>query len=527
MASILALLCVVEAFPKPPRTIPPVNPDDPQRLPPGVTRNVLIVGGGLAGLSAALELAEKGYNVTIHESESYVGGRAHSVKFEALGQIWQVEHGFHAWFHNYHNFQDIRKRLDIDKYFVPWEAVDYIFKDYKPESIASKGPYPLNLLGIIFDSPNLVLTDALKAVLALPDLVEFDYNKVYQKYDNMTLDEWASLRRIPKDFFDIIIAPAASVTLNDKATISAAEMLMMMQLYFLSDSKADYRETATQNYLTALFNPWINKLQSFGVEIKLNSSVTAFVMDEESAAFTGITNDTTPGRYYDYVVMATDLPAIKNILTNTAEMYQNKPSLSGRVEKILQKITNLNVAPPYKVMRVWFDMQLEDSRAKTILETPNFVPINLVAQYHKLEKQYIEWANKTGGSVMEFHLYTWAHGDVPDANVWGIISPAVKQIYPEIFDRNFTILAYHVNTYQNFPSFEMGSASFRPNCTFAMQCGIPNAVFAGDWLHTSYPSALMERAVSTGREAANEILLKDRVKQVPLVVTSSYGPGIL
>ena len=53
-------------------------------------------GGGLAGLSAALELAERGYKVSIRESESYLGGRAHSAPYEALGKTWQVEHGFHG-----------------------------------------------------------------------------------------------------------------------------------------------------------------------------------------------------------------------------------------------------------------------------------------------------------------------------------------------------------------------------------------------------------------------------------------------
>ncbi len=250
-------------------------------------------------------------------------------------------------------------------------------------------------------------------------------------------------------------------------------------------------------------------------------------MNKTSGAFTGVVNDTTPGHSYDYVVIATDLPGVKNILTDTAKMYENDPSLSGRINSILQKVANLNVAPPYKVIRVWFDKQLEDSRAKTILETPDFSPINVVAQYHQLEEQYMNWANKTGGSVIEFHLYQWEHGNVPDEKVWDIISPQVKLVYPEIFDRNFSILAVHVNSYHNFPSFERGSAQYRPNCTFAMQSGIPNALFAGDWLYTSYPSALMERAVSTGREAANEILLRDHVKQVPLVVTSSYGPGYL
>ena len=51
--------------------------------------------------------------------------------------------------------------------------------------------------------------------------------------------------------------------------------------------------------------------------------------------------------------------------------------------------------------------------------------------------------------------------------------------------------------------------------------------FAGDWLHTTYPSALMERAVSTGREAANHILLADGVCQAPMTVTASRGPGFI
>jgi len=37
----------------------------------------------------------------------------------------------------------------------------------------------------------------------------------------------------------------------------------------------------------------------------------------------------------------------------------------------------------------------------------------------------------------------------------------------------------------------------------------------------------MERAVSTGRQAANHVLLKHGVRQAPLKVTSSHGPGIL
>jgi hypothetical protein len=46
------------------------NPHGLERLPPGTRREVLIVGAGLAGMSAALELAERGYQEALRASGS-------------------------------------------------------------------------------------------------------------------------------------------------------------------------------------------------------------------------------------------------------------------------------------------------------------------------------------------------------------------------------------------------------------------------------------------------------------------------
>ncbi len=83
--------------------------------------------------------------------------------------------------------------------------------------------------------------------------------------------------------------------------------------------------------------------------------------------------------------------------------------------------------------------------------------------------------------------------------MWDLISPTVKEILPEIFERNFKLLAYNVNSFDSFTSYEKGLYVNRPSVnTVAEKCLLPNMFLAGDWVKTAYPAALMERAVSTG-----------------------------
>lgn len=49
-------------------------------------------------------------------------------------------------------------------------------------------------------------------------------------------------QHVSKRFYDILLAPPLSVTLNERTGISAAEMLMYMHVYFLADPDADHRE---------------------------------------------------------------------------------------------------------------------------------------------------------------------------------------------------------------------------------------------------------------------------------------------
>lgn len=97
LSIIISLSLAVLALARAPTTIPPKNPNDPETLPAGEVRRALVIGGGLAGLSAALELADRGYLVTIKEKEDRIGGKLFSKPVEIFrNKTFQVEHGFHG-----------------------------------------------------------------------------------------------------------------------------------------------------------------------------------------------------------------------------------------------------------------------------------------------------------------------------------------------------------------------------------------------------------------------------------------------
>ena len=72
--------------------------------------NVVIIGGGIAGLSSATVLAELGNNVTLIERNNELGGfvRSHYDKLN-----YYQEHTPRVFFHNYYNFFNIMDRIPI------------------------------------------------------------------------------------------------------------------------------------------------------------------------------------------------------------------------------------------------------------------------------------------------------------------------------------------------------------------------------------------------------------------------------
>ncbi len=84
----------------------------PERVP--TPRRVVVIGGGLAGIAAASELAGRGFQVTLVEQGSELGGKLGGWQVRALGEDFPVEHGFHGFFAQYYSLAQLLAAAGAD-----------------------------------------------------------------------------------------------------------------------------------------------------------------------------------------------------------------------------------------------------------------------------------------------------------------------------------------------------------------------------------------------------------------------------
>ncbi len=496
--------------------VAPRNPGAPPVLTPAGSRAALVVGGGIAGLSAALELAQRGYRVVVREAGDVFGGRLATRDLDpGLGRTFRVEHGLHMWFDNYRTFADIRHRLGVDHFFRPYDAVDFVFRDYRPERLESTPKvFPLNLAGIIERSPNLTWDDIGGSLGILPDLMNFELAGLHERLDDTTFFRWIESTGVTPAFRDVIFKPAAHVTLNRPEDLSAAEMLLFQHLYFTSQPFAFDREVTTVDHATAVIDPWVAELRRAGAVLSTSAPVPGLRL--EDGRVVGVLGE--PERF-DWVVLAADVPGARRVLDGSVGDAASAPGLAA----VQDRVGHLGTAPPYRILRVWFDRPLDPGRPE-VMETPQHDPVALVCQFHRLEDESRDWAAASGGSVVEFHLYSLDAelAAVPDERLWERIRPVVAEVVPELGPAR--VLGRTVGNYENFSSFAAGQARHRPFPATAVADGVGNLLLAGDWVAASVPSALMERAVLTGRLAANECLVADGVREAGYSHVTPLGP---
>ncbi|WP_204139959.1 FAD-dependent oxidoreductase [Halomicronema sp. CCY15110] len=210
----------------------------------------------------------------------------------------------------------------------------------------------------------------------------------------------------------------------------------------------------------------------------------------------------------DYFVLAADIPGIKHLMS--LSQGQVEPTVAYQVDQ-------LQVADPFAVGRFWFDRDF-DWEHSWFTSLSGYQLTDSITLYHHIQEDYIDWAERTGGSVVELHAYCYKEKEFPTQQaLLDTFQAELFEIVPTLQDA--TLLHKQLVNQKNFAGFPPGSYGDRPETTTAA----PNLLFAGDWVKMPFPCGLMERAVSSGLLAANAVLQQEGAQRRPILSVNPEG----
>lgn len=216
------------------QVVPALNPGAPER--PREGRRVGVIGGGLAGLSAAIQLGRRGFEVHLFEAAQHLGGKIGGWEVEALGRRFPVEHGFHGFFNQYYNLWSLLREAGAEPDLAAVPSYPLLFADRPPEYfVPSKAPFPFNLFGVLANSSSIHLGDFVGEYPGLYELMAYDEAKTFAARDSISFAEYLRTAGVPKSMAEVVLAPFGSASMNHLERFSAAEGIRFFHVYFFGN----------------------------------------------------------------------------------------------------------------------------------------------------------------------------------------------------------------------------------------------------------------------------------------------------
>lgn len=444
--------------------------------------DVLVIGAGLAGLSAAVALSGAGAKVTLLERKPYVGGRAYSYEHPALGEVIDSQHVMVGCCTN---LIDLCRLSGADEHIRWYDRIPFLEpacggRGVRVSELGTGGlPAPLHAAPTFLGAKMLSASDKVGIGTALTEFL-----RGYPASDEEAFSEWMKRARQSENAIRHFWEPMVVSTLNDSFERCSTKYAgQVFHEIFMKSAEGGRQGIPTQP-LSEFYGFVARLAEAQGCEVRGRISVERIERVNEGRW----SATTTDGVRFEAEKIVLALP-----FEQTARLLNTLPEASPLRQLILPSIEHF-VYAPFTTIHLWFDRAVSDLDQAALLDT------KIQWMFNKSRIRRGEAATKSGaGQYLEIVIaasFAELHRTRED-----ILASAVQELerfFPAVRDAVIVksgVLKEARATFSVVPGLDR----FRP----VADAG-GGLYLAGDWTRTGWPST-MEGAVRSGRLAAEAV----------------------
>jgi 15-cis-phytoene desaturase len=443
------------------------------------TPSVIVIGGGLAGLSAAKRLLDNGFNVSLYEGRRLLGGKVSA--WQDKDGDW-IESGLHVFFGAYEEIYDLMKELGVYQEILWKEHVLTYTLDQGVgfEFRTINLPSPFHLLPAVFQNQYFSWLEKLSLARALQPML-FGSEDYFRSQDIKSYSQWHNEFGISEKMLKKMFLPMSLALKFLPPQELSAKIVLDVSGTFLRTPTASKMGFLSGSPAEKLTKPLVKYITDKGGKISLNSPIEKLTF--ESGAIRGALLKTGELLKADYFLLALPIHKLQQVLPERL-----------KEEKFFNNLYEFEGVPVITV-QLWFNKQV--TGVNNIL----FSPDGIIPVYADLGNTTPDYACK-GNSRVE-----------------AVVAPA-RQIWD--WDDNKIVLEVFKNLQSYFPKLSSGAKvvkstvvriprsvywpkpgvdKFRPT----QKTPITNLFLAGGYTQQRFYDS-MEGAVSSGNRAATALI---------------------
>jgi zeta-carotene desaturase len=443
---------------------------------PELAKTVTVIGGGVAGMSAACALADAGFIVRLVERRGYLGGRASSYMHPGVGEV--IDNCQHVLFGCCTNLQGFYGRIGVaDK--IRWTSAMTMIEPGGRRSTlgpSQLGPFtlpaPLHGLPKLLASSAFSIPDKLSLARAFAAML-----RPIAQDSTENLADWLRRHKQTRGaidrFWRLVIASALNAEIDEIALPYAAKVIREL---FMNSAFAGSMGMSTVP-LSDLYTPVRAHLEQRGGSVLLNAQVDVADWDEETSQWTVQTR--AGALFSDFVVVALPFEGLAKLLPGLPPA-ENAERLETQIER--------HEHWPICSIHLWFDRDITELEHAVLLDRE----IHWLYNQSRLQRR--------GGHYIELVVSaTRAFAALPREAAIEQALRELAEFFPRVKEAKLEKFALIKEVRATF-GVPPGIDSARPSA----ESPWPDLFLAGDWVQTGWPST-MESGARSGHLAAEAI----------------------